>query len=186
MNYQEAIKYFEFKIDKYKRIALQRNRFDQSIDNSGLEEEIEFLKTAISAMQEIQAIHDNGISLERLKDIDFRKQVVEYINYMDYMDIKDELEEYKQIGAPEEVREALEKAEKYHWHDLRKNPDDIPSGRNMCTCFVEGDFVIEDGSVVHGKYPVIIPFPFSEYEYRYNFKVVAWREIEPFESEVKE
>lgn len=48
-------------------------------------------------------------------------------------------------------------------------------GRNMCTCFAEGDFVIEDGSVVHGKYPVIIQFPFSEYEYRCNFKVVAWR-----------
>lgn len=81
---------------------------------------------------------------------------------------------------------ALEKEEKYHWHDLRKNPEDLPSGRNMCTCFAEGDFVIEDGSVVRGKYPVIIPFPFSEYEYRYNFKVVAWREIEPFEREVEE
>ena len=109
MDYQEAIKYFEFKIDKYKRIALQRNRFDQSIDNSGLEEEIEFLKTAISAMQEIQAIHDNGISLERLKDIDFRKQVVEHINYMDYMDIKDELEEYKKLGTLEEVQESMDK-----------------------------------------------------------------------------
>lgn len=65
--------------------------------------------TAIFAMQELQAIHNNGISLERLKDIDFRKQVVEHINYMDYMDIKDELEEYKQLGALEEVREAVEK-----------------------------------------------------------------------------
>lgn len=67
------------------------------------------LKDAISAMQELQAIHNNGISLERLKDIDFRKQVVEHINYMECMDIKDELEEYKQIGTLEEVREAVEK-----------------------------------------------------------------------------
>lgn len=65
--------------------------------------------TAVSAMEELQAIHNNGIGLERLKDIDFRKQVVEHINYMDYMDTKDELEEYKKIGTLEEVREAVEK-----------------------------------------------------------------------------
>lgn len=65
--------------------------------------------TAISAMKELQSIHDNGISLERLKDIDFRKQVVEHINYMEYMDIKDELEEYRQIGTLEEVQEAVER-----------------------------------------------------------------------------
>lgn len=171
MDYQEAIKYFEFKIDKYKRIASQRNRFDQSIDNSGLEEEIEFLKIAISTMRELQLYKDGKLCL--IPESVYSKQCTE-------------LDAYKQLGTPEEVREALEKAEKYHWHDLRKNPDDIPSGRNMCTCFVEGDFVIEDGSVAHGKYPVIIPFPFSEYEYRYNFKVVAWREIEPFEREVEE
>ena len=186
MDYKEAIKEAESQVDMYEAFILYNKDFEPKNDNRSYEYKIDFLKTAISAMQELQTIHDNGISLERLKDIDFRKKVVEHINYMDYMDIKDELEEYKQIGAPEEVREALEKAEKYHWHDLRKNPDDIPSGRNMCTCFAEGDFVIEDGSVAHGKYPVIIPFPFSEYEYRYNFKVVAWREIEPFESEVKE
>lgn len=67
------------------------------------------LKDAISAMQELQAIHNNGISLERLKDIDFRKQVVEHINYMEYMDINDELQEYKQLGTLEEVREAVKR-----------------------------------------------------------------------------
>lgn len=63
MDYQEAIKYFGFKIDKYKRIASQRNRFDQSIDNSGLEEEIEFFETAISAMQELQLYKDGKLCL---------------------------------------------------------------------------------------------------------------------------
>ena len=77
-------------------------------------DKLDDLKIAISAMQELQAIHDNGISLERLKDIDFRKQVVEHINYMDYMAIKDELEEYKQIGTPEEVRKAMEKQNSKH------------------------------------------------------------------------
>ena len=78
-------------------------------------DKLDGVKTAISAMQELQAIHNTGINIERLKDIDFRKQVVEHINYMDYMDymaIKDELEEYKQIGTLEEVREVIEKQEK--------------------------------------------------------------------------
>lgn len=67
------------------------------------------LKDAISSVQDMQEIHNNGISIEHLKDIDFRKQVVEHINHMDYMAIKDELEEYKQLGTLEEVREAVEK-----------------------------------------------------------------------------
>ena len=67
------------------------------------------LKDAISSVQDMQEIHNNGISIEHLKDIDFRKQVVEHINYMDYMAIKDELEEYKQLGTLEEVLEAVEK-----------------------------------------------------------------------------
>lgn len=101
MDYQEAIEALQFEggieiTGKPRRVA----EFFDAID------------VAISAMQELQAIHNNGISLERLKDIDFRKQVVGHINYMDYMDIKDELEEYKQIGTIEEVLDAVEKQKK--------------------------------------------------------------------------
>ena len=94
MNYQEAIKYFEFKIDKYKRIALQRNRFDQSIDNSGLEEEIEFLKTVISAMQELQLYKDGKLCL--IPESVYSKQCTE-------------LDAYKQLGTLEEVQESMDK-----------------------------------------------------------------------------
>lgn len=69
----------------------------------------EAINTAISAMKEIQELHDQGLSLERLKDINFRKSVVEHINYDAYMRLMDELEEYKQIGTLEEVLEAAEK-----------------------------------------------------------------------------
>ena len=69
----------------------------------------EAINTAISAMQELQELHDQGLSMERLKDINFRKSVVEHINYDAYMRLMDELEEYKQLGTLEEVREAVEK-----------------------------------------------------------------------------
>ena len=90
MDYQEVVKYFENKLNT----GVNRNRR-------------KYYKTAISAMQELQAIHNNGINLERLKDIDFRKQVVEHINYMEYMDIKEELEEFKQLCTLEEVGDAM-------------------------------------------------------------------------------
>lgn len=160
MNYQEAIKALQLKGG----IEITGNPRKVAEFFNGVD-------VAVSAMNELQLYKDGKLCL--IPESVYSKQCTE-------------LDAYKQIGTLEEVQEALEKAEKYHWHDLMENPDDLPSGRNMCTCFAEGDFVIEDGSVVHGKYPVIIPFPFSEYEYRCNFKVVAWREIEPFEREVEE
>lgn len=159
MDHKEAIKEAESQVDMYEAFILYNKDFEPKNDNRSYEYKIDFLKTAISAMRELQLYKDGKLCL--IPESVYYKQCTE-------------LDAYKQLGTLEEVREALEKAEKYHWHDIRKNPDDMPSGRNMCTCFAEGDFVIEDGSVVHGKYPVIIPFPFSEYEYRCNFKVVAW------------
>lgn len=67
------------------------------------------LNTAISAMRELQALHEQGFSLERIKDIDFRKDVVEHINYYTYMELQEELEKYRDIGTLEEVQEAVEK-----------------------------------------------------------------------------
>lgn len=67
---------------------------------------------ACDAIDELRELHDQGFSLERLKDIDFRKSVVEHINYDAYMSMMDELEEYREIGTLEEVREAVEKQKK--------------------------------------------------------------------------
>ncbi len=109
MDYQKAIETHinecRHRIDVIRRYVNTNGDADTDVCNKN----IEVLEISISAMQELQAIHNNGISLDRLKDIDFRKQVVEHINYMEYMDIKDELEEYKRLGDLEEVREAVER-----------------------------------------------------------------------------
>lgn len=110
--YQEAI---ENHIKECRhRIDVIRNHMNTNGDaNKGVcNKNIEVLEISISAMQELQSLHEQGISLERLKDIDFRKEVIEHINYMEYMSVKDELEEYKQLGTLEEVREAVEKQKK--------------------------------------------------------------------------
>ena len=84
---------------------------------------------------------------------------------------------------PRKVREvclkALEKADKYRWHDLRKNPDDLPED----TGYGESEYVL-----------VMIGTPEwynCEWAYYNHDKKVwstheqqdgfAWRYIEPFE-----
>ena len=73
---------------------------------------------------------------------------------------------------------ALEKADKYRWHDLRKNPDDLPEADGNS----ESDYVLvmigtpewnswEQAYYHHGKRL------WSTYEQN----VFAWRYIEPFE-----
>ena len=76
---------------------------------------------------------------------------------------------------------ALEKADKYRWHDLRKNPDDLPEAIGGG---YESDYVLvmigtpewnswEQAYYHHGKRL------WSTYEQN----VFAWRYIEPFEGE---
>ena len=77
--------------------------------------------------------------------------------------------------------EALEKADKYRWHDLRMNPDDLPEA--ICGGY-ESEYVLvmigtpewnswEQAYYHHGKRL------WSTYEQN----VFAWRYIEPFEGD---
>ena len=79
------------------------------------------------------------------------------------------------------VSKALKKADKYRWHDLRKNPDDLPEAIGDG---YESDYVLvmvgtpewnswEQAYYHHGKKM------WSTYEQN----VFAWRYIEPFEGE---
>ena len=97
---------------------------------------------------------------ERLAITDYRKQIPEYYE------------------AIEMAVDALEKADKYRWHDLRKNPDDLPEDNG----YGESEYVLimtgtpewnswEQAYYHHGKRL------WSTYEQ----DVFAWRYIEPFE-----
>lgn len=87
--------------------------------------------------------------------------------------------------------DALEKAEKYAWHDLRKNPDDLPDVNSFVLCeWVGGshnwhDVFIFDNDPrphfrnTHGNMISII----GDEKFTFEGQVIAWREIEPFEAE---
>ena len=75
--------------------------------------------------------------------------------------------------------EAIEKADKYRWHDLRKNPDDLPEG-------FEGSYESEYVLVMTGT-PEWYSCEWAYYNHNakvwslYEQNVFAWRYIEPFE-----
>ena len=100
---------------------------------------------------------------------------VDYYVYDDTSKV-DELLQLNKI-----VSKALKKADKYRWHDLRKNPDDLPEAIGDG---YESDYVLvmigtpewngwEQAYYHHGKRL------WSTYEQN----VFAWRYIEPFKGE---
>ena len=78
---------------------------------------------------------------------------------------------------------ALEKADKYRWHDLRKNPDDLPEA-------IGGSYVSEYVLVMIGT-PGWNNYEWAYYKHNhkewstYEQNIFAWRYIEPFEEEEK-
>ena len=100
---------------------------------------------------------------ERLAITDYRQQIPEYYE------------------AIEMAVDALKKADKYRWHDLRKNPDDLPEGFEVS---YESDYVL----VMIGM-PEWNHWEWAYYHHdkklwsTYEQNVFAWRYVEPFEEE---
>lgn len=93
------------------------------------------------------------------------------------------LKQYCMLGTLEEVGEALEKAEKYHWHNLRKNPDDLPKE--------SGDYIVWYQSINNAYNGAKVMFYSARTGWvigraRKEEGIIAWRKIKQFECEVKE
>lgn len=87
----------------------------------------------------------------------------------------------KRIEAGRLAIEALEKADKYRWHDLRKNPDDLPK-KEYETCEVCLEDKTIDIAICHlGFFEPWYAAYFFDCPSNWYTKVIAWREIEPFE-----
>ena len=138
---------------------------------------------------------------ERLAITDYRKQIPEYYEAIEkaiaalescilveqYRWERDiALEQLNEIGCAfgqnmDDVKKALEKADKYRWHDLRKNPDDLPEA-------IGGSYVSEYVFVMIGT-PEWNSWEQAYYKHdkqmwsTYEQNVFAWRYIEPFKEE---
>lgn len=106
----------------------------------------------------------------------------------------EEAKSYKQLAKwLEELKELREYKEKYRWHDLRKNPDDVPDVEHRRKAYFH---VVQAGKEAR---PAILQYKkefgfgiYNEFGNGLNFTdidtdlvapVVAWKEIEEFESE---
>ena len=74
--------------------------------------------------------------------------------------------------------EALEKADKYRWHDLRKNPDDLPEDNGYgCSEYV----LVMTGTPEWNSWEQAYYHHGKRLWSTYEQNVFAWRYIEPFE-----
>lgn len=76
--------------------------------------------------------------------------------------------------------EALEKADKYRWHDLRKNPDDLPEADEYgCSEYV----LVMIGTPEWNSWEQAYYHHDKKLWSTYEQNVFAWRYIEPFKEE---
>lgn len=92
----------------------------------------------------------------------------------------------------EKILNELEKAEKYKWHDLRKDQDDLPeSERVVCVlarmkCYWDGKYRLYPIQMTYSRkimYGKAVGWGVS-YPYDFDFEtdeVIAWRETETYE-----
>ena len=111
------------------------------------------------------------------------------VNGGNRMTNKEAIEMFKTISIVEILKlnkiviDALEKADKYRWHDLRKNPDDLPEDNG----YGKSEYVL----VMIGT-PEWYSCEWAYYSYNakmwstYDQNVFAWRYIEPFKEEADE
>ena len=99
---------------------------------------------------------------------------VDYYVYDDTSKV-DELLQLNKI-----VSKALEKADKYKWHDLRKNPDDLPKADEYgCSEYV----LVMIGTPEWNSWEQAYYHHGKRLWSTYEQDVFAWRYIEPFKEE---
>ena len=137
---------------------------------------------------------------ERLAITDYRQQIPEYyeaiemaIAALERCNVVEQyrwerdiaLEQLKEIGCGfgqnmDDVKKALEKADKYRWHDLRKNPDDLPEADGNS----ESEYVlVMIGTPEWNSWEQAYYHHDKKMWSTYDQNVFAWRYIEPFEEE---
>ena len=163
--------------------AIEALRLEGGVEITGkprrVAEFFDGIDVAISALQELKLYKDSKLCL--IPESVYSKQCTE-------------LDAYKQLGTLEEVREALEKAEKYRWHDLRKDPDDLPEPEVECEVVVERTYSnyrmneharmleLTDGIYWYAEHYGVVQHPKYKLGYGgdHTIEVIAWRKIEPF------
>lgn len=79
-----------------------------------------------------------------------------------------------------ELERIISNAKRYRWHDLRKNPEDLPDDNRLVIICPERLAGSKDGIEIAFYVKNKKLWEEEEFYYR-EHEVIAWREIEPFE-----
>lgn len=86
--------------------------------------------------------------------------------------------------AFEKAIDALKNEDRFRWHDLRKDPNDLPTDNMTVLVCIVHDYCDDDGWFSY-DFGWFIESWFTNYHCRgiesKGYKVIAWREIEPFD-----
>ena len=135
---------------------------------------------------------------ERLAITDYREQIPEYyeaiemaIAALERCNVVEQykwerdisLEQLKEIGCVfgqnmDDVKKTLEKSDKYRWHDLRKNPDDLPEA--IGDGYESGYVLVMIGTPEWNSWEQAYYHHDKRLWSTYEQNVFAWRYIEPF------
>ena len=76
------------------------------------------------------------------------------------------------------IQELIDKDKKYAWHDLRKNPNDLPktNGFSYIPCLI----CTESSPAEYAEYEYFEGYGWGFYGFNFE-SIKAWRYIEPFE-----
>lgn len=92
------------------------------------------------------------------------------------------MKEHEQLAEwLEELKELRKHKEKYRWHDLRKNPDDLPEDNKQVLVSIKDGCIHRTWHDSHGWRNRN-----SKIRYYSDKSVLAWREIEEFNKEEDE
>lgn len=87
------------------------------------------------------------------------------------------------IEALEKQATSEETSDKYRWHDLRKNPEDLPTHTKTVEVELWSEFlgIYHDHDSIHSiEDGMWMSYPYGGNKWG---KVIGWREIEPMEGE---
>ena len=88
---------------------------------------------------------------------------------------------FNEMVAEAYLPDAIYELEKYKWHDIRKNPKDLPNKSGeyiVCIKYHTGE-----KEIGIGYYKKITGYWDGSIALMYDGNIIAWKEIEPFEED---
>lgn len=107
-----------------------------------------------------------------------------FMIYLENVDINS-VEGRAVLTANKIISNSLKNADKYRWHDLREYPEDLPMGKGeyLCAWVIPADIYMTRYDIFHFNCNAFTWYNDETDEYIECDVVVAWKYIEPFESE---